>query len=643
MSTAEARRIGLGMLSTQMQRVEANVTGRAKGPPPISADPELFHVVAPQPTPAERRRRPGQEAYERPSHTRSGSDLLWRAPMDSPSPRKPPAPRRSEFARFFPATNRGRPTSQATLAAMAERKAQDVFARSHAAKAPARLAVRLTKEVLDMCREYQVDPRALMRETANPLSGQVHVMHSPYTPSWDFSIGVFEPGLDAEEGFTPKSARSAPGSSRKGMPARTGAAGGGARAAQSLSARPRPPPKPVLDETEVEEVEREVGREIEELRKRRQEQMRRRTRVALEEQRRHQQSVENEVEQERWRMEQRRREVEKQRRAALAAKRHVAEAAEARMQHRARIEVDREDEAMALSLRWAEQEAADVKERQEHKKWVQERADLEMKEHTARVKANAQRAAARALAVDEYNRERAEAEEEASQRARTTLEEKRQAAETRMQGYEQRRQEASTKKAELIEKRDKEVQLRFDQRREHDEIIEQQQRERMMIPYRQHEKDRQREAEAPREAKRMQLQRERELRLQYADEEEVVSQNRADLEQGHREWVQTQREKRSEVVQRIDDVAKARQARTEEHARKVKEFDQAVAKREAKRDLRARALRAEREAFRQTQASAMDAVYKSSVAKEVISDGVLDAIIGGGNKQKSPRRVSMRG
>ena len=220
----EARKIGLGMLSTRMQRAETGVTGRSpRGPAAITADPELFSVVVPHPPKAERNARPAQRPEEHPKHLRSGTDLLWRD--GRPQPPSGGAPQRVQFSRYLPSHNKGNPTSSATLEAIAARKADDVFHRAHAARAPAKLAVRLSREVLQMCKEHGIDAHALMREGANPLSSEVHVMHGPYTPSWEYAIGeVAEPGFDPDTlpiGGVPSSpgghsARSAPaGSGRK--------------------------------------------------------------------------------------------------------------------------------------------------------------------------------------------------------------------------------------------------------------------------------------------------------------------------------------------------------------------------------------------------------------------------------------------
>ena len=263
MTRTEDRKVGLGMLSTQMQRLERSITGRTKGPPPISADPKLFNVDM-----------SGVETEISPLNARHTKELQQQ---------------RKEFARFFPSANMGKPTPRATLEGLAKRKARDPFVKAYAARAPAQLAVRLSPQVLAMCAEYQIDIRALMREGANPLSGHVPVMDGPYTPSWDKAIGI-------EEGTSPRaptSSRSAPASGRRRH--------GGDQDEGSQSARNPNPRPPALTEEEAAEVKRQMGSELEEVRKQRQEALKRRAAVALAEMRTQEESVKKQQEYEAWR------------------------------------------------------------------------------------------------------------------------------------------------------------------------------------------------------------------------------------------------------------------------------------------------------------------------------------------------------
>ena len=326
MTVAEDRKIGLGMLSTQMQRVERAVTGRNKGPPPISADPQLFSVVAPVPEASPRRRRHKLQPEEHPKEFSSGTDLLWRPSADgNPGPSRPP-PQRQQFARFIPSANRGKPTSHATLTAMAERKSRDVASRAHAARAPAQLAVRLSPQVLAMCKEYQIDIRALMREGANPLSEHVPQMHGPYTPSWDVAIGAFDAQEDEGPRKPPTSARSAPGSGRK-YGTKGGGEGEGSKSGRG-GLRPRPPPKPTLEAQDIAEVQRQLGPELEELRRQRQTAMRRRAAISLAQQRKNAESVEKEREYDEWREQHAATKQRQLDRACLARKTTLREAEE---------------------------------------------------------------------------------------------------------------------------------------------------------------------------------------------------------------------------------------------------------------------------------------------------------------------------
>ena len=173
-SRARDRKIGLGMLSTRFQRFEVSVGGKQRGPDALSKDPSLFSAV-PQP--------PGHT--DRPVH-------------------------RSEYARFFPGCNKGAPTSRRTLQRLIAHKKRQSHVLAHAAKNPARMAVPLSKQVLAMCEEHGIEPNALMREAAHPLRDYTHVIHSSYTPSWEYADGGIE-RFDAEvAGATPKSAPARP-------------------------------------------------------------------------------------------------------------------------------------------------------------------------------------------------------------------------------------------------------------------------------------------------------------------------------------------------------------------------------------------------------------------------------------------------
>ena len=149
---------------------------------------------------------------------RSQPDLLWHD--GHPLPPSGPKPGRAAFARYLPSHNKGNPTSSETLAQIAANRADDIWNRAHAARPPARLAVRMSRNVLEMCKEHNIDMYALMREGANPLRDEVNVIHGPYTPSWEYALGdVAEPGFDPDAppiGGGPNTARSAPpGSGRK--------------------------------------------------------------------------------------------------------------------------------------------------------------------------------------------------------------------------------------------------------------------------------------------------------------------------------------------------------------------------------------------------------------------------------------------
>jgi len=182
---------------------------------------------------------------------------------------------------------------------------------------------------------------------------------------------------------------------------------------------------------------------------------------------------------------------------------------------------------------------------------------------------------------------------------------------------------------------------RLSQRLEHDEIIEQQQKERMLGPYRAHEAARRREEEAPMELRRILAQRDMRLRAQIAQAEEEVADNKREKAREQREMIEARREERGEVVHRIDTMLKERQTRTEEHAVKLGQKLQAVEKMEAKKQLMAEMRRKERDAAAAASSALNAAVYRSAVSNgEVISDSDVDKVVagggGGGKKLKRP-------
>ena len=152
-----------------------------------------------------------------------------------------------------------------------------------------------------MCEQYGIEPHTLMREAANPLADYVSVMHSSYTPSWEYAIGGAEeqplPDPPAEGDDAPSSA---PVRSR----------------VRTFRRRPKPVPRKRKEVEERVEEEPEPDPELEDmvakLRNRRAEADRRMAAVRLAEQRRHQQSIERELHDERTRHAAERRALDKQ-------------------------------------------------------------------------------------------------------------------------------------------------------------------------------------------------------------------------------------------------------------------------------------------------------------------------------------------
>ena len=646
----EARKVALGMLSSRMQSVERGITGRNRGPAPLAADPQLYSVIPPPLNRADRIARAFQQPEEHPASLRSGTDLLWREGGAQPPPG--PRPQRRPFARFVPSHNRGKPTSHNTLEKMAAKKAESVFNRAHAARAPAHLAVRLSKDVLEMCAMHGIDAHALMREGANPLAEHVHVMHGPHTPSWDYALGDFnESNFDDTDTAVTRApgaaggrasslamaaaARSLQSSARSEPAGRSPRNKSKARSGGSDSARAtRTRPPPVLSESETADVQRRVQMEIEQLRKQRGDGMRRVAAVKLAEQRRWLESTKIEANLEVWGDENRALAEQKQARQALAAKRHVMEHEAHMHKVRDKIKAEADAEAQALRKRWKAREVELDEQRQKELDWHRTRSDAQRNANKSRVNLEEKRAVNRAEAVAEYQEARIEGEKEAADRAADHVEEKRQAAEARVNEYAKRREDALNKKHAAASEHARIVQERFEQRLVHDQIIEQQQRERMLIPYRAHEKNREREAMAPIEVKRLEVARERRFETERVNNDEAVEENRKQQLNKHHDWVNSRRVNRQKVVKRIEAANRERASRTEEDAAAIRRFEENVAKLEAKKDLRNKMLKAEREAFRRQQSEMGEAIYRSEVGSAVITDTQLEAVIAGSPKRQ---------
>lgn len=649
----ESRKIALGMLSTRMQRAEVSVSGKKpRGPPALSTDPELYSVIVPQAPKGEQSpRRAKQQPQEHPQTMRSHTDLLWHDGHPQPPPG--PKPNRAAFARYLPSHNKGKPTSKETLSQIAANRADDIWNRAHAARPPARLAVRMSRNVLEMCKEHNIDMYALMREGANPLRDEVNVIHGPYTPSWEYALGdVAEPGFDPDAppiDGEPSTARSAPPGSGRKAPGRARAMmrrkqkaeaerEGGSSSARAFRSRP----EHVLDEDEIYATQKKVQMEMDELRKRRADSMRRRAAVHLAQQRRMTQSCELEREQEEWRNARRNKEMKKQAAAAAAAKKHVA-AVEVQRQNKLQAELEvAEAEAKALRERWAEQEARVAEQKQAVKQAREARAEAEDQQCRLRLELEEKRAAARAMAVAEYEEARAEGEKEAEQRAADLLEQKRQAAAKRVEEDTKRREEAHSKKNASIREYTRQMDLQHEQRIEREAIVDEQMRERREQPHKnleKHQRNLKRQEAAPLEVERLEVMRERRIEAERMMSDQIVEENRQNNVIRHAQWVRSRQAKRSAVVKRIEKAQQEKMAKTAMHAASVQKYEEAVEKLQAKKALREAIIKQERDEFNMRQAKVIAAVAASerSGRATVIDDSVIEAAIASGRGEKKKR------
>ena len=115
----------------------------------------------------------------------------------------------------------------------------------------------------------------------------------------------------------------------------------------------------------------------------------------------------------------------------------------------------------------------------------------------------------------------------------------------------------------------------------------------------------------------------------------IVEENRQAALEKHLEWCDEKRKARSKVVKNIEKANMKKAQKVEEHAMEYQQYEERVAKNEAKRALREELIRKERESYRQTASMMGQALYESSVGAEVMTDGAIESLIaGGGGKRR---------
>lgn len=224
-------------------------------------------------------------------------------------------------------------------------------------------------------------------------------------------------------------------------------------------------------------------------------------------------------------------------------------------------------------------------------------------------------------------------EEEAQQRAAACAAKKREAARENIILFEERRNASLHRKNQKIAEKAELLSQRASQRMEHDVIIEQQVRERMMMPYRMHEKDRMRLAVAPVRVDQMIAARIERLNTQRQEQEGEVDENRKQREIAHGEWVSAQYNRRNEVVKRIHLANKQRMQKAEEHSLSVRQYNEQVEKMKRRETMRETRLRLDREEFDRRNVDLNAAIYESQVGATVIDKKRLLKVIGGAREK----------
>ena len=116
--------------------------------------------------------------------------------------------------------------------------------------------------------------------------------------------------------------------------------------------------------------------------------------------------------------------------------------------------------------------------------------------------------------------------------------------------------------------------------------------------------------------------------------EEVVEENRQKQAEMHLAKVHKNRLQRGKVVRRIEAAQREKLHKVEEHAAQLKKYDEHVAKHEARRQLRERLLKEERETFHAQQSAMLAAVQHSEFGGNVLTDTELEAVIQRGGDKK---------
>jgi len=478
--------------------------------------------------------------------------------------------------------------------------------------------VPLTKNVIDMCEKHGIEPHTLMREAANPLSEYVSVIHSSYTPSWEYAMGGMEESDAPEEAAAAETPSSLPARSRP----------------RKRKPKPVPRSRPEMEEPESSEAEPDpwLDEAVRALQSKRAEADRRLAAVRLGEQRRHEQSNQRELQDEVQRNRSERVVLERQQKLCDKAKRHVIKVHEQRIKNAEKRQEETRQQNADLRGKLREEERQQKEQEHATKQAQLQLALKQRKDEQASEQREQERLRARIQAQAEYDEERRAAEDEAARNVERLLDAKRDRATEGQRMFEERREAGHSRVADDVEKIEMINAERMEQRREREKLVDQQQKERMMVPYRMHDKERARLAMAPVFVAQMDAARNAELTRKREDDDMKVEMLTREAMREHADWVNDQDHRRMKTRERIAISKQQQYQRQEQHAQDVQRYEAHVSTFQKHKERRAAKLRLVREELDLKHSQMLAGLYASDVGAEVTSTQALE--------QKAERSVS---
>jgi len=282
----------------------------------------------------------------------------------------------------------------------------------------------------------------------------------------------------------------------------------------------------------------------------------------------------------------------------------------------------------------------EAQHQQAHKATQQSQLQLARKQRKEEQTAEQQewdRMEARAQARADYEDERHAAEDEAAKNVERVLDTKRETAREGQRQFEERRRAGHARMSDEAEKMEMMNAERMEQRREREKLVDQQQRERMMVPYRMHDKEHARLAMAPVYVSRMVSARNADLARKRGDDNMKTEALKYESMREHEDWMNEQEYRRMKTRERIAVAKQQQYQRQEQHAQSVQRYESHVAAFENHKQRRATRLRQVREELDLKHHRMLAGLYASDVGSSVISGYALEQQVNR-SVSSSPRR-----